>query len=272
MKTYSAASQDLASCIERMQQQHHADLEDVAIGALFLFDDESPDHVLTHQGYPCAAVVRITPLRQRALGVPDAVIVVDRAGWQSMKPAERDALIDHELQHLARVEDSKAGGPAFDALNRPKLAMRRHDHQLGWFDVIAQRHGQASPEMRQAKQLLKVSQQLYFDFGTARSSDAAAAGVSTAEPSAEGSVASNGGAGERRTLTSSNGESVELRTGEEISDEMRARNPNGETMGEAANPQPEDPAAFEAAAKAQVEAFNRGRKGPRRIDGRKGAH
>lgn len=185
MKTYSAASQDLATCIANMQAQHHEDLVDVAIGALFVFDSESNEPVLSHHGYPASAMVRIAPLRERALGVADAVIIVDRATWQTLSAPQKDALIDHELQHLARVENSKDGGKAFDALDRPKLAMRRHDHQLGWFDAIAQRHGQASPEMRQAKQLLAVSQQLYFDFGT-RSTDAAVAGGATAAPFAEG--------------------------------------------------------------------------------------
>jgi hypothetical protein len=50
-------------------------------------------------------------------------------------------------------------------LDRPKLTLRRHDFQAGWFHEIAQRHGEASPEVRSAKQLMAGTGQLYFDFG-----------------------------------------------------------------------------------------------------------
>lgn len=166
MKCYSQASSDvLETHIARMQAEHHPDLQGVTIGALFVFDTESSEPVLMHQGYGALAVVRITPMRERALGVADAVIVVDRSSWLGLKALQRDALIDHELEHLRRAIDEDTGKAKFDALNRPKLRMRHHDHQLGWFDSIARRHGENSPEMLQAKQLLQQTQQLYFDFG-----------------------------------------------------------------------------------------------------------
>ncbi len=165
MKTYSEPSADLLGCITRMQSEHHPDLNGVEVGALFVFDAESSDSVLKHHGYLAAAVVRITPLRDRALGVADALIVVDRACWATLKGPQRDALIDHELTHLAPVLEEETGQLMLDALDRPRLAMRRHDHQLGWFDDVARRHGEASPELMQAKQLVEGTRQLYFDFG-----------------------------------------------------------------------------------------------------------
>lgn len=166
MKTYSAASTDLIDHIERMQSENHPDLEIVNVGALFVFDEEHSDPVLKHQGYPAAAVVRITSLRDRALGMADAIIVVDRSTWASLSMAQKDALIDHELYHLVQVVDEETNKPKGDSLGRPKLKMRQHDHQLGWFDEIAQRHGEASPEIRQARQLIEQTQQLYFDFSS----------------------------------------------------------------------------------------------------------
>jgi hypothetical protein len=168
LKTYSAASEDVTGHIARMHSQFHPEIEGVTIGALFVFDEEHGEPTLKHQGYDAAAVVSITPTKQRALGITDAVIIVDRATWLTLTAPQRDALIDHELEHLDRVisketEDSPAA-PAFDSLGRPKLAMRRHDHQLGWFDDVARRHGEHSPEMRQAKQLVAMTAQLYFDF------------------------------------------------------------------------------------------------------------
>lgn len=168
MKTYSHASDDVTGHITRMQAQFHPEIEDVTVTALFVFDEESGEQVLKHQGYPAGATVQISTLKQRALGIADAVIVIDRAYWLSLTAPQRDALIDHELEHLDRViskeTEQEEAAPQFDSLGRPKLTMRRHDHQLGWFDDVARRHGHASPEMRQAKQLIDQTQQLYFEF------------------------------------------------------------------------------------------------------------
>lgn len=163
MKTYSPAP-DADNCIGSVRDDYHDELAGVTVSALFVFDTESTTAVLKHQGYPALAVVRITPIRDRALQIADATIVVDRSGWLTLSQRQRDALIDHELTHLRRVVDKETGHPVFDVLDRPKLAMRRHDHQFGWFDEIAQRHGEASPEVRQAQTLMESSGQLYFDF------------------------------------------------------------------------------------------------------------
>lgn len=164
MKTYSAAP-DVEDVIRNMHYEHHFDLVQVTVGALFVFDlDEEHEPCLKHQGYPAAAVVRITPLKDRAMGIADAQIVVDRAYWISCTQPQKDALIDHELTHLNRVVSNKTGKPKFDALGRPKLAMRRHSHQFGWFTEVAERHGAASPEVRQAKQLIAQAGQMYFPF------------------------------------------------------------------------------------------------------------
>ncbi len=149
MKTYSAAP-DADMVIEDMQDTYHTELQHVTIAALFVFDTEASDPVLKHQGYPAQAVARITPVRDRALGMSDASIVIDRSNWLMLSARQRDALIDHELTHLTRVLDKETGRPVCDVLDRPKLAMRPHDHQFGWFDEIAQRHSEAG--------------QLYFDF------------------------------------------------------------------------------------------------------------
>lgn len=164
MKTYSKVSDSVERAITRMRQEHHDYLADVLIGALFIFDLEGTDAVLTHNGYPAAALIRIVPLRDRAAGMPDAQIIVDRSSWMTLSSATGDALIDHELTHLERVVDTDTGAPMFDAVDRPKLAIRRHDQQMGWFDEVARRHGEASMEARQARQLIQQTDQLYFNF------------------------------------------------------------------------------------------------------------
>jgi hypothetical protein len=168
MKTFSLAP-DVDTNIATMRAEHHEDLGGVTVTGLFAYDTESSEPVLKHQGYAAGAIVRITPLKDRALGMADATITVDRAGWLALSQRQRNALIDHELTHLVhKLEEDEDTGeevPAFDALGRPKLLMRKHDHQFGWFDEVALRHGQASPEVREARVLMETSGQLYFDFG-----------------------------------------------------------------------------------------------------------
>lgn len=171
MKTYSRAP-DVEPTITNMAYDHHMELAGVRVGALFVFDEEAThESVLKHQGYPAQAMIKITSLRDRTLGIADAVIVVDRANWLTLSQPQRDALIDHELTHLVRVLDKESGRPKFDALGRPKLRLRQHDHQLGWFAEVAQRHGEASPEVRQAEALIHATGQLYFNFGRAGTVD-----------------------------------------------------------------------------------------------------
>jgi RyR domain len=113
MKTYSKPSTDLEGHIERMKAEHHSDLEEVTVGALFVFDDESSDQVLKHQGYPAGAVVSITPVKQRALGVADALIGVDlHLGNPELGPeASHESWMAHKLEagwSYGAVKDAEA--------------------------------------------------------------------------------------------------------------------------------------------------------------------
>lgn len=161
-KTYSAASEDVEQRIARLRAQYHQHLEGVTIQALFVYGDDS-DPVLKHQGYPAAAVTKIVGTKERAAGLADALIVIDRYTYAGLPGPTKDALLDHELYHLARPLDDRER-PKYDVLGRPKLEMRMHDQQLGWFDEIAARHGEHSFEVMQAKELIEGSRQLYFDF------------------------------------------------------------------------------------------------------------
>lgn len=165
-KRYEKGSDDLEQRIARLRDKYYSDLRVVTIGTLFVFDDDdSALSVLRHQGRSAAALCRIVPARERAAGLPDVQIIVDRATYSRSTAKQRDAILDHELYHIQPVFDEQTGRPKFDAQDRPKLRIRRHDHEFGWFDEIANRHGDDSMEVRQAKALIEASGQLYFDFG-----------------------------------------------------------------------------------------------------------
>jgi hypothetical protein len=164
MKLYSKLSTDVLDHIARIQDEYHPNLTDVTLEGLFVFDDEqSSEPVLKHQGYAAAATIKITSVKDRALGGADAVMTIDRATWAGLSAAQKDALIDHELYHLEWLHDNE-GKPKSDVLGRPKLGMRRHDLQIGFFAEILKRHGDASFEAKQTRQMFAVVAQMDFDF------------------------------------------------------------------------------------------------------------
>lgn len=160
-KRYDHASEDVLQHIKTLRKKYYDYLESVTVGALFVSDEDGVS-CLEHQGYPAAAVCRIVPTRDRAAGLTDVLIIVDTAIWQGFDAKRKAALIDHELYHIEPVV--KDGVQKFDVQDRPKVKIRKHDYQFGWFDEIANRHGEASGEVSQAKLLVEMSGQLYFDF------------------------------------------------------------------------------------------------------------
>lgn len=162
MKTYSSATTETAKILARLREKFHAHLDaaGVTIDALFVASDNPEKHPLNLHGYPCDAIVRIIGLKDRAAGRADAEIVIAHNSWLTSSPAEREALLDHELTHLLLFD--KDGAPQTDTAGRPRLKMKKHDREFGWFDVIAKRHGPASGEVQQATRLLTEAGQTYF--------------------------------------------------------------------------------------------------------------
>lgn len=174
MATYEKCDKPVYGIVEEMVGKYHHPLRDAGLLIECLFahatTDDNGDKVgvaLKHQGYPCAAVVKIIGLKERTAGRADVEIVIDGDRWDEWSDEEKDALIDHELEHLELKLD-KDGLLVRDDLDRPKLRLRKHDQQFGWFDAIARRHGAASFEAKQATEFFNNPdrKQMYlFDAG-----------------------------------------------------------------------------------------------------------
>lgn len=165
MKTYTQASEDVSERVSQLVKRHYPELVEnkVKIDLLFVsHDGDGP--ALVHGGYAAVAVVRSLGPKERAMGRGDAEIVIDEERYHDKNFAERDALIDHELYHLEVRKSRKTGLVKIDGQGRPLLKLRKHDRQFGWFDAIAERHGEASGEVRQALQLKATAGQFYFPF------------------------------------------------------------------------------------------------------------
>jgi hypothetical protein len=168
MPTYDLADYETQQFVEMVRDKYHGRLMDagVTIGVEFADPTEAdlekgdPPFLKLH-GYPAAAIVAITPARQRLRGVADAVITLDRRTWDDLDDVGREALIDHELTHLVPCFD-KEGNLKSDDRGRPRLEMRLHDIVVGGFREIVRRHGLRAIESQQLRDLFSDYRQQLF--------------------------------------------------------------------------------------------------------------
>lgn len=153
MPTYERADEDVVELVNELIERYHGDLhrEDVRVDVLMAAakrdkNGKPKGPALKLGGYPCLGTIKITSLQQRVLGMGDAVMTLDGDRWPNLAQPQREALIDHELTHLA-LPDGDEADPT-DDYGRPKLKIRIHDHQFGWFNGVVRRHGVQSFEYR----------------------------------------------------------------------------------------------------------------------------
>lgn len=166
MPTLTRPKADVFELLADVMARFHGPLErfGVTVGLLAAWPNEGEGNTLKLHGYPCAAVVKVTPYRQRVQGIEDAVITLDGPTWNTLSEPERTALLDHELQHLEVSLDNE-GNPRSDDHGRPKLKVRLHDWQLGGFDAIAARHKAAALEVQAFRQARDRHYQSVFAWG-----------------------------------------------------------------------------------------------------------
>ena len=160
--TYDSAPDDVMSLAASVTEQYHGHLAKagVRVGYLMAANENGPAVKL--HGVACCAVVRIISLKDRASGLPDAQVVIDADHWRIAAEDVRRAMLDHELYHLELAKNKKTGALKYDDLGHPILKMRPHDFEVGWFHAMAERHGDASFEVRQAKSFVDGHGQAYF--------------------------------------------------------------------------------------------------------------
>lgn len=169
MPTYSKKNpKDLVDVANRLMAQYYSDLQkhEVKIDFLFAYprydaNDNPVGDAIKHHGVKALGLAKILGLKERSKGNGDAEILIDWPWWETASEKEREALVSHELHHLA-LKVNKNGIVLKDDLDRPKLQMRPHDFQIGWFATIAHRHGIHSQERIQAAQMMEAAGQYFW--------------------------------------------------------------------------------------------------------------
>jgi hypothetical protein len=153
--------------LDEVMDQYHGGLRDleVRVGLLMVSDPEDSGRpILKLHGYPAAATIKVNSLEQRAQGMPDCTIKIDRATWDRLNEAQRRATLDHELYHIDIQHDDE-GMPRYDDQGRPKIKLRLHDLVVGGFAAIIRRHGAAALESTAIEVVRETLAQLELPFG-----------------------------------------------------------------------------------------------------------
>jgi len=162
--TYSNATQEIAPIAEPLIAKFHQDLVDANVTIDFIFataginedTGEQTGPAIVHNGYRALGLTKIMSLKDRTMGRADAEILLDGDVWVGMSADQCNALLDHELEHI-EVKRDKVGAIVTDDLNRPKLTLKKHDFQAGWFHSIAERWQVSSQEIMQLMGLMRES-------------------------------------------------------------------------------------------------------------------
>lgn len=159
--TYDTAPEDIIALINETITEYHPDLveADVHVSAILAYNDKT--HPVKAGGYPALACIKNISLKDRIKGMADAEITIDAEAYKAMNELQQKALIDHELYHL-EVQRDKDDNIKTDDAERPKLRMKKHDYQFGWFREIALRHKQNSPEVLAATFLWTSDANTFF--------------------------------------------------------------------------------------------------------------
>lgn len=168
MPTFKIATKDVRDLLQSLMQANecytpHLESE-IKIDLVFAFcdrdDEKTPlNCALTKGGVRCLGIARKVSPKDRAKGMGDAEIALDADWWEEAEEKEKAALLDHELYHII-VQTNKAGDPIVDDFGRPKLRMRKHDFEFGFFKAIAERHGRHSQEQILTRYMMEDAGQL----------------------------------------------------------------------------------------------------------------
>jgi len=169
-KTYQVAGLDVKDIAAEIRKEFYTEFDTIGVTIDYIFAYGSKDEegraispACTNSGYPDNGETRILGLKDRTVNRADAEIVLDGDIWGKRSREEQKAIIDHELFKLV-IKRNSDGDVMFDDMSRPKLKIRQFDRHLNWFQVVAERHGEASVEVTQAHQLVSEAGQIFFPF------------------------------------------------------------------------------------------------------------
>lgn len=170
MSSFKNAPPEIYDTAGRIIAEHYGEFLAIGVTLNILFayapeneEGEKVGTALKSHGVPADGIASVTPLKYRVLGCADGQIALDGDRFENLTAEQAEALIAHELHHfvIARKAD---GEVIYDTHGRPKLKLRHHDIEMGWFIDIAKRYGMDSGECRQAQEIVQTLGQIFMPF------------------------------------------------------------------------------------------------------------
>lgn len=176
--TYEKVKTSVEKTIADLIKRYHPELveADVRVAACFAYGPRDAEGnltgpAITHGGYQAAGLIKRTSLKERAFGNADAQMLLDGDRWDDWTDRRREAIIDHELQHIEvqwerhpDPDHKLAGIPKVDDLHRPKISLRLHDIVAGGFAACAKRYGSDSIDVKHVVDIFDIHGQLLMPF------------------------------------------------------------------------------------------------------------
>jgi hypothetical protein len=155
MPTFERCPKEVNRLADELFQkfEENKPLENLKIDYVFAYGERDDvteallQPAIKDKGREVQGICRKTNLKERALGHGDIEICLDGDWWETATTPQRLALLDHELHHVVVTDKT-------DDMERPIIKLREHDFEVGWFRVIAERHGRASGECAQAAKVM----------------------------------------------------------------------------------------------------------------------
>jgi len=129
-----------------MMQKYHTELVGAGVTVEILLASNDEGSAVKLHGWPCYATIKVMSYKDRVAGSADARMIIDLDRWKDLHAKQRDALVDHELEHLELVLD-KLNNIKLDDIGRPKLRCKPHDFELTGFNSVIRRHEDAAIEV-----------------------------------------------------------------------------------------------------------------------------
>jgi len=175
---YSLADDEMADMMHDVIVQHHPRLiaAKVKIGLITQRKEQDGMAVpsLKHNGWLAAATVKPTAVKDRLLGMPDVIILIDRVAWDDMEQPRQLSLLDHELTHISIMDeegavvdvepDGSMRAWKVDDAGRPVIKMRDHDWQAGGFREVIARWGRDAVDAYGVESVIEASGQARWEW------------------------------------------------------------------------------------------------------------
>ena len=157
--TYNAADESVTDLADEVLARSFPTLARVnlTVGCLLAHNPDGP--AIKIAGHPVTDRVRIVSLKDRAAGLPDVQVIIDKTWWDEQDDDARCRMFWRAFKHLQLVpasdKEEESGdhlhGYKIDDLGRPKLKFRPCDYMTSGFYGSVELFGEQSPEVAELR-------------------------------------------------------------------------------------------------------------------------